>query len=69
MQWAFHIRDWGSLVFGVGAGAAGVVGLGYTMKYISSQDALAIAQYWPLLVILAGLGLLLQAILGRRQST
>ena len=65
IQWVFSLRNWGSLVFGLGIGAVGAVGLLYTSDRISTVQALQIANLWPVLVIVAGLGLLLQALLGR----
>jgi len=68
VQWVFSIRNWGSLVFGTAFAAGGTVGLAYTTGRISSATAWAIAQYWPLLIVLVGLGLLIQGLLGPRTS-
>jgi len=68
VQWVFSIRNWGTLVFGLGAGGVGAVGLAWTLGRITSAQALQIANLWPILVIVAGLGLLLQALLGRRSQ-
>ena len=52
-------------MFGLATGAVGVVGLLYTSERIGTVQALQLANLWPVLVIVAGLGLLLQALLGR----
>jgi len=69
VQWVFSIRNWGALVSGLAFGAVGVVGLAYTSRMITSLQALQIANMWPALLIVAGLGLLLQALLGRRTES
>lgn len=68
LQWVFSIHNWGSLVFGLCAGAVGAVGLAYTSGEISSVQAIQLVNLWPVLVIVAGLGLLLQALIGRRSQ-
>jgi len=68
VQWVFALRNWGALVFGVAIGAVGAVGLAYTSRTISAFQAIQIANLWPALLIVAGLGLLLQALLGRRMD-
>jgi hypothetical protein len=47
----------------------GAVGLAYTAGLINTVQALQIANLWPVLVILSGLGLLLQALLGRQTGS
>jgi hypothetical protein len=68
VEWLFAIRKWGSLVIGIGFGAAGIVGLAYTTGSITSAEAWAIARFWPLLIVLIGLGFLIQGILGRKSG-
>ncbi len=62
VQWIFSIRDWGALIFGISAGAVGAVGLAYTSGLITGAQALKIAQFWPVVLILAGIGLVLKAL-------
>lgn len=69
VEWLFAIRKWGTLIFGIAAGALGSIGLAYTSGRISLTQAMQILNLWPVLIVLAGLGLLLQAILNRRSSS
>ncbi|MGQ9516255.1 MAG: hypothetical protein ACUVWB_12810 [Anaerolineae bacterium] len=62
VQWLFSIRNWGAFIFGISAGAVGVVGLAYTSGMITGVQALKIAQFWPAILILAGIGLVLKAL-------
>jgi hypothetical protein len=62
VKWVFAIRDWGSLVTGIAFAAVGIVGLGYNMGSIDAATAWQISRYWPILVVLAGLGVLIQAV-------
>jgi|GEM_PF-1287873 hypothetical protein len=62
VQWLFSLRDWGALIFGISAGAVGAVGLAYTSGMISGVQAFKIAQFWPAILILAGIGLVLKAL-------
>lgn len=64
MQWGFEVTNWGALITGLIFGAVGAVGLAYTSGYITSVKALEIARWWPVIIILAGLGLLLKAFFG-----
>lgn len=64
VQWVFDVRNWGALIAGLIFGAVGAVGLAYTSGYITPVKALEIARWWPVIVILAGLGLLLKAFFG-----
>lgn len=68
VEWLFAIRKWGSLITAIGFGAAGIVGLAYTTGSITSAEAWAIARFWPLLIVLIGLGFLIQGILGRKSG-
>jgi len=68
VQWVFNIRNWGALIFGLAAGAAGVVGLGYTTGTIDAVTAWSISRFWPVLLVIAGLGIMIQAVSSRRGS-
>jgi hypothetical protein len=69
VQWVFDIRRVGTLVWGVFALAVGVVGYSYfTIQTMDFVTAMSYARYWPLLLILAGLGVLITALLGRRSN-
>ena len=66
VEWLFDMRKWFTLVFAVGANAVGWIGLGYTTGSIDSMTAWRLAQYWPMLIVIAGLGVLIHALLGKR---
>lgn len=62
VQWVFSLREWGAFIFGISAGAVGAIGLAYTSGMITGAQALKIAQFWPAILILAGIGLVLKAL-------
>ncbi len=68
VQWLFAIRNWGALIFGLLFGAIGVVGLSYTLGVTDLNTALSFGRYWPVLLIIAGVGIMLQTFTGRRRD-
>jgi len=68
VQWVFAIRNWGSLVFGLFFGAVGVVGLAYNLGAIDWMTAMSFGRFWPILLIVAGLGIMIQTLTGRRRN-
>jgi len=67
VQWVFAIRNWGALIFGLAAGAVGVAGLSYTLGVMDWQTAWSIGRFWPVLVIIAGLGILIEGVSRRKR--
>lgn len=61
MVWLNDIRDWYYLIPALLSGGVGVALLGSEMGYLSHWDVLDVVQvYWPLALILFGLGMILR---------
>ncbi len=67
LQWLLHLHKWDALLASFAGWIVAAVGFAYTFGYISGDVALTIARFWPLLLILAGIGLVLQYALESRQ--
>lgn len=69
LQWFFSIRNWGTLIFALIFGAVGVVGMVHSLGYIDTATAWSFGRLWPALLIIAGIGILFQAIGGRSRKS
>ena len=67
VEWLFDWRNWGNLLWSFAGLIVAAVGFAYTGGIISGDFALQIARLWPVFLILAGLGFLLQGVLSRRE--
>ena len=66
-QWlAAGLHDWGALFLGLVALVIGGAGLAITLQLFGAQTAAFLPRLWPVLVVLAGLMVLLRALVGRR---
>jgi hypothetical protein len=67
VQWLFHPRrSWFSLPWGLTLGAVGLLGMAFTTRQLGAVEVVSYARYWPLLIVIAGLALLLRAVAGDR---
>lgn len=64
--WAVNVRDVSNVVMGLIGLGLGALGFAYTMGQLGAERALRIAQWWPLILILIGLGLVAQFLAQRR---
>jgi hypothetical protein len=67
VQWIFDIRNWGTLIFALMFGTVGVAGLGYTLGSIDFMTAWSFGRFWPILLIIAGVGIMIQAVSRRNR--
>ncbi len=68
-QWAAaRFRDWGALFLAVVALVIGGAGLAIILNLFGPETSELLPKLWPALVVLAGLMLLLRALLGRRSQ-
>ena len=58
-------RDWAVFSMGAVAVIAGCVAFLFTLGWLAGDLGRLLVKYWPLLLVLAGLAALLQAVLGR----
>ena len=66
-QWAAaRFRDWGAFFLALVALVVGSAGLAVTLKLLGPQTRELLPRLWPILLILAGLMVLLRALLGKR---
>ena len=65
INWLFHWRRWGQLLWAFIGLAVAAVGFAYTTGVIEGDLAQQLARLWPIFIILAGLGFLLQGLLNR----
>jgi hypothetical protein len=66
-QWAAaRFRDWSALFLGIVALVVGGAGLAIRQNMLGEDTAQLLPSLWPVLVVLAGIMLLLRALLGRR---
>ncbi|MFQ5610999.1 MAG: hypothetical protein ACE5H9_02590 [Anaerolineae bacterium] len=62
---ASKLRDGGALFVGLAALAIGLIAFGFTLGFVGPDLGQLLANFWPVLLILVGLGLLLQYVRGR----
>lgn len=65
ITWLFHWQRWSHLLWAFIGLAAAAVGFAFTGGRIDENMLLQIARLWPVFVILAGLGFLVQGLLSR----
>lgn len=66
-QWAAaRFRDWSTLFLGIVALVVGGAGLAIRQNLLGEDTAQLLPNLWPVLVVLAGIMLLLRALLGKR---
>lgn len=68
ISWLFHWRHWGQLLWAFAGFSVAAVGFAYTTGAISGSVLAQLARFWPVFIILAGLGFLLQGLLGRNNE-
>ncbi|MBN1399571.1 MAG: hypothetical protein JXA74_01965 [Anaerolineae bacterium] len=64
--WLFDVRQVSNLVAGVLAGVVGVGGFLYTLDRMDAGFLNSLSPYWPLILVLLGLGFIVQFLLQRR---
>jgi len=68
INWLLHWRRWGHLSWAFVGLAVAAVGFAYTTGRITGDIAAQVARLWPVFIILAGLGFLLQGLLSRNND-
>lgn len=64
--WVVNVREVSNMVMGLIGLGIGALGFAYTMGRIGAERAGQISQWWPLILILIGLGLIAQFLAQRR---
>lgn len=64
--WAVNVREIANAVMGLIGLGIGVLGFAYTTGQLGAERALRISQWWPLILIFIGLGLVAQFLIQRR---
>jgi hypothetical protein len=68
VQWLFERQAVADLALGIGAWAVAVVGYLVVRGTIAKEQALRIADLWPLILVLVGVGLITQFLVQRKKS-
>jgi hypothetical protein len=67
IAWLVDLREVSNLVTGIIASVIGGLGFAYTYGLLDAERGQSIARYWPLVLVLIGLGLIAQFLVQRRR--